>query len=280
MTEAQEAEKQLLETENTQTPPEVEAPEQVVTEPEKPAEPDSGEKLPEQAAEAPPGKTPEQLEADRAFFQRKAQEEQAAHKQEALDELDALQTKQPVEELPTTKSSGSQPEPMTDEQLNEYLQDNPLEMARAIRSNLAEEVVSIMDKREEKQSIANETFQTNKVLMQFADKYDIPREKVMAELDSLKSQGILGRPSAIGRLVIDRLNLAQSQQIGQQQVEKAKADATQAVKNQLLTVQPRGGGKVPTSEAVTREEAISNRFRPTRAKSKEEKLLSGEDGGF
>lgn len=297
MSESQEAEKELVETENTQTPPEVEASEQV-KEPEKPAEPDSGKQAPEQvpqeagqAAEVPPEKTPEQLEADRAFFQRKAQEEQAA-KKEALDQLEALQSASPqgevapaVEEEPATKAQptvqpGPLPGPMTDEQLNEYLQDNPIELARAIKQGTAEMVVSIFDEREKKQSIVNETLQTNKVLMQFADKHDIPRENVTAELEALKSQGILGRPSAMGRLVIDRLNLAKSKEIGQQQVEKAKADASQAVKTQLLTVQPEGGGKVPTSEAKTREEAISDRFGSTKAKGREERLLSGEDGGF
>lgn len=305
MSESQEAEKELVETENTQTPPEVEASEQVATKPEKPAEPDSGEQAPEQvpqeagqAAEVPPEKTPEQLEADRAFFQRKAQEEQAA-KKEALDQLEALQSASPqgeaapaVEEKPATKTQptvqpGPLPGSMTDEQLNEFLQDNPIELARAIRQGTAETVISILDEREkeqnianEKQSIANESFQTDKVLKQFADKHGIPQENIMAELESLKSQGILGRPSAMGRLVIDRLNLAKSKEIGQQQVEKAKADAAQAVTTQLLTVQPEGGGKVPTSEAKTREEAISDRFGPTKARGKEEKLLSGEDGGF
>lgn len=289
MTEAQEAgaaeaaEKQLLETENAQTPPEVEAPEQVVTEPEKPAEPDSGEKTPEQAADVQPEKTPEQLQEDRAFFQRKAQEEQAA-KKEALDQLEALQSAPVGEQTPavqpqTVTPTGQQsPESMTDEQLNELLQDNPMLQTQLIQAGVTKDVLAAIDKRDEARTLNSESLQTNKVLMQFADKHDIPRENVTAELKSLKSQGIQGRPAAMGRLVIDRLNLAKSQEIGQQQVKKAEADASQAVKNQLLTVQPEGGGKVPASKAITREEAIANRFEASPAKSREQKLL--DEGGF
>lgn len=278
----QAAEKQLVETENAQTPSEVVAPEQV-KEPEKPAEPDSGEQKPEQAAVVPPEKTPEQLDADRAFFQRKAQEEQAA-KKEALDQLEALQSAPVAEEKPavvpqvTPQVAQQSPESMTDEQLNELLQDNPMLQTQLIQAGVTKDVLAAIDKRDETRTLNSESLQTNKVLMQFADKHNIPRENVTAELESLKSQGILGRPAAMGRLVIDRLNLAKSQEIGQQQVEKAKADASQAVKNQLLTVQPEGGGKIPTSEAITREEAIANRFGASPAKSREQKLL--DEGGF
>jgi hypothetical protein len=151
-------------------------------------------------------------------------------------------------------------------------------MTQAIQAGVTKDVLAAIDKRDEARSLNNESNQTNKILMQHADKHGIPRENVTAELEFLKSQGIQGRPAAMGRLVIDRLNLAKSQEVGQQQVEKAKADASRAVRDQLLTVQPEGGGKVPASEAKTREEAIADRFEASPAKSREQKLL--DEGGF
>ena len=240
------------ETQPTETPP-------VVTSTETP--PEDGKLVETNPPESqvsteskPPEKTPEQLKDDVAFFQT------------AKDELDVLRG-EPQSETPPSTPQAQLPEqqrmPSNDE-LNDYLKENPVEGYRLLSDNITKNVTNTMSQlmSEQQTKIENEVHsrEANRVLSDFASKTDTPIADVKAAVQHFKDLGVKAHPAVIADLAIQKIGTDRIVKSNQQQVTEATAKATEALKTQQMTTQPDGG--VPTKEKgdASVENQVSDKF--------------------
>lgn len=245
--------------------PSATAPEEQTPPAEKPAQTDS----PVEDA-GKPEKTPEQIADDKAFFQaesQQAKEELAALRGQAAERAEEKPTEgKPVAEKPT-----SQFDQMSDEEVNEYLKEHPLDAMRIQETRQAQILKStlgeMLDDRDRKSQYNHEAGTTRKVLNAFCQKHGISAEQFEEARSYFETLGIQANPSAVGELIIDRLQGAMVRgNIGKAQTNAA-AQAAQAVKQQLLTQQPTTQGQPDASTPKTQEEVVAAKFGESKAKA-------------
>ena len=252
-----------------ETPPETDAPDEQKTEVEKPAESDSTSAP---ADAAPPEKTPEQLKADRAFFQEDAQKTKAELAR--LREQGQQPSEQPVTATEFQAKQPSAPDwisnlgNLSDEELNDKLREDPLLQMQVQEYRQEQRLTKMLDQRDAATKadalLEHESRQTQKALDVFRDKHNVPQEQYDEVLQELKTLGLKGRPPAIGELIMDRLTARQMSGNLQVVATEAAAKAAQAQKTQVLTMQPDGGGPQPDATPKTQEEKIAGTFTPSR----------------
>lgn len=209
------------------------------------------------------GKTPEQLKADAAYHQTEAQKakfdaKQAQEELAALKQADVLgdydnDAPAPLPQAPRVDAAQqNRIESMSDEELNQFVQENPALLLEAQRIQF-EKVLSQRDQvLLQKQAAAQEREQANRTLNRWMTENDVSRDEIEAARTQLKSFGIKAPPAGIASMIITQVNNNRVQNNIMEKSVQAQAKASQAVKVQALTQQPtsqtgdtRGGPKTP-----------------------------------
>lgn len=262
-----------------ETPPVTEVPETPAVTEGTPAQPDPQSEQPvvtEQPTVA--GKTPEQLDKDRAYFQTEAQKA----KEELKRIRDEFQpgTAQPtpsVEQTVATKQV-DRFQSMSQEELENWIAAHPVEAMMAANEKAKHDILTALEQREAKKeselAFKLEQREANRFLNEFSQRNKITQDEFNSAKEYINTLGVKGSPTVIAEMVTDRLIMQRLLTNTAAQVETVKANVAQQVKQQLLTVQP-GAGTTPAPKQLTPDEIVASKFRP----SKEDKALAGFFGG-
>ncbi len=263
-----------VETQVTETPLQTVVPEGAETEPETPAESNS-EQQKEPAATHK--KTPEQVNKDRAHFQREAQrvKEQLA----ALSGEPEKADERPLEQQYPVVDRRDQRRDLTKDELNEFLRENPAELGVALAEYLSHTVKSELSEFRKNQEVAAQNREANRILREFCSRNDISNDELNAAASYVKQIGIKGSPAGMSSLIIDRVITNRVLGNINQTVTEAAARASAAVKAQTLTTQPAGHVPEEKPKTITAEEIISSKYGPSDKTQKlnrlKEKFASG-----
>ena len=267
------------ETPPAETPPVTPSSEETPPAPETPAASISGEEeTPAAPAEVPAAptaeKTPEQIAADKVYFQeeaRKAKEELSALKVAPPETPPPAEPAAPI--VPVTQPPLAAPQPDAGQDVNEYLRDNPLAGLSAMTDHIVQHIDKKFEVRDQQREFQSQQREANRVLTNFCANNDISREELSAAHEYVKDSGVNGSPVAITSTIIDRLQFQKLVGSGQQVVMDAAAKAAAAAKAQALTIQPDGAQPATPGKPTTPEEIVRSKFKPSPQKVKIDEIL-------
>lgn len=221
-----------------ETPSDTPSPEGDQPTPGTPAQPDPEDGKPEEK----PGKTPEQIEQDKVYFQAEAQK--------AKEELAALQSKereepaQPDVAAPPPPSDVATPPPpsLSKDDLNTFLQEHPAEGFAALAEYMATEVKAALGQYTKGEELKADNREANRILRKFCSENSISSDELQTATNYVKQLGVKGTTAGVSSMVIDRMILNRVLEHGQKAVTAAQAKAAAALKAQALTDQPGGAG--------------------------------------
>lgn len=219
------------------------------------------------------GKTPEQLEQDRAYFQTEAQKAKEELKR-IRDEF-TTGTAQPTPQAVTPVTPQVDKfQSMSNEELENWIVAHPVEAMMAANEKAKNDILTALEQRESKReselAVKLEQREANRFLNEFGQRNKITADEFSEAKEYINSMGVKGSPTVIAGMVTDRLIMQRLLNNTAAQVETVKAQVAQTVKQQLLTVQP-GAGTTPAPKQLTPEEMVASKFR----QSKEDKALAG-----
>jgi hypothetical protein len=237
------------ETPIVETPPAEAAP---ITEPAKPEGTPSQEDpvVTPQVEPKPEGKTPEQIEADKKFFQQKYQETRA--------KLDTFEREiLPFDEKPTTEPSPQATKPaqptmpvnrfegMSQEQMDGWVAEHPVETILALQQQTKADILSALDEREKtRDAQAKQKYEkeyVTRVLDDFMSANKVTDEERTDAVSYVREVGRALPPRTMGRLFADRVNYQRAINHVVQTAQETQVKVAQQTRQQLLATQPDNG---------------------------------------
>ncbi len=255
--------KEVVQETPQETPPASTGSEEQVKTQETPAPSDSGAPPVETAQ-----KTSEQLEADRAFFQKDAQDTKA--------QLRAMQKKET--QLPIAAKSvqpqQTQQNQMSLDDMNDQLRDNPTLMLQAIAQQNNDAVTNMRQELQRDIELRSQSDEANRIVKDFASRHKIDPKHVNEARKSIEDMGLKAEPAKMAELTLMLAQSNMSRDNGNIGATQAAADAADKIKQQQLTVQPEGGS--PSSpKSVSYQEGIAGKFTKPQNKNTLSRLMEG-----
>lgn len=270
------------ETPPAETPPATPSSVETPAAPETPAQPISGEvetpAAPAEVPTAPPAeKTPEQVAADKAYFQdeaRKAKEELSALKSAPPETPPAAEPPVPaVPATPATQPPYGEPPPYDGQDVNTYLRDNPVAALTIMTDTLKQHLNETLEKHDQRREFESQQRESNRVLTNFCANNDISRDELSEAHTYVKNSGLNGSPVAITSTIIDRLQFQKLVGSGHTVVMDAAAKAAAAAKTAALLMQPDGSLPATPAKPTTPEEIVRSKFKQSPQKVKIDEIL-------
>lgn len=257
-----------------ETPPVTEVPETPAVTEGTPAQPDPKVEQPVVTEQPTTGKTPEQLEQDRAYFQTEAQKAKEELKRIREEFQPGTAQPTPPAEQPVVARPVDRFQSMSQEELENWIATHPVEAMMAANEKAKQDILTALEQREAKKEseLANklEQREANRFLNEFSQRNKITPDEFNSAKEYVNALGVKGSPTVIAEMVTDRMIMQRLLTNTAAQVETVKANVAQQVKQQLLTVQP-GAGVTPQPKQLTPAELIAAKFKPGAG----EKALSG-----
>lgn len=227
---------------------------------------------PEGGQPTPTEKDKSQVEADRAHWQQKFQEERA--KLAALTSQPAAQP-----ETPAQAQAQFQQQQPSREEMNQMLESDPMLGYAAVTQHLVGHVDQLFNRKFAEIERRGEERDAQAAFNNFCTSCNVtPEEKTDAE-QYVQQMGIQNSnlsPRAIKTMMADRINYNRMVSGNQKQAMEAAAQASQAAKQQAMTIQPDGGAPPQPTGPKTVEEAIAGKFGRSRAASVLDQLSEGK----
>lgn len=256
----------------TETSPENTVPVEVNNPTETSAQPNSEGGQPEQLQDE---KTIEQVEKEKAYFQQSHQD-----LTQQLKEITATSTPE-QEQLPEQQQVPIQPQ-QPQQQIqqpadwNEFL-SNPENMLMAIESQVGSVVQKALSQQNQAFEIRLASKEATRAFGAFCTTNKISDAEITDAQNYVKGLNVQLPPATSAQLMSDRIFSMRSLGKGQQSITDVQAQATQAVKTQMLTTQPDGGSLPPEdNKPKTRHDVVRSKFVKSDQTSALDDLVSGK----